>query len=556
MNWFNNLKTVYKLLLILGVLTVSTIFIGLSGINFIVKMGNQTQVLFARNNNGINELNLTRLYMVELRYNLSEAQKYKDEDAASIIPSLVERVDFNVNALKKDFKLDSVSALDKSWQTLKTKIQSTDLQDAKLVNGGELIDQIMTTESLFGPMENDIHSVGLKALSHTMQDVHSGSWFMLSWLIVFLGIAIILAYFTIRSISSPLSKLRQAMMRLAEGNLQVSDSSSYTRDEIGETILAYSEAVSRLKNLIGGVKKMIDSLTSVVTEVSPQMKETDKASEYISHIMQDLAHGTQEQAKAADEAAGSIGEIVERVKKVDQEIQIIAGYSSSVIGEAGNGREDIQTIMVHVNNLTDISHKTTDVIQSLNGQSEQISEIISSIQEITEKTKLLALNAAIEAARAGEFGKGFSVVAQEVGKLAQLSSESVENIEQVLNQVRGLIAHAAEVMKDGLARSEEESKVVMATGERFNHIFSSINQIGEEIQIVARETSSLTTANQKIMEAINTIVAISQETAASSENVSATTDVQAQHVAKILQNMDQLNLASQELSSAVERFQS
>jgi methyl-accepting chemotaxis protein len=202
----------------------------------------------------------------------------------------------------------------------------------------------------------------------------------------------------------------------------------------------------------------------------------------------------------------------------------------------------------------DISNKTTTVIHSLNSQSEQIGEIISSIQEITEKTKLLALNASIEAARAGEFGKGFSVVAQEVGKLAQMSSESVNNIEQVLNQIRGLITNAADVMKESLERAQEESQVVKATGERFNQIFSSITKIGEEIQVVARETSNLNTANQKVLEAINTIVAISEETAAGSQNVSATTDTQAQNVEHIIKEMHELNSVSQELGNTVARF--
>jgi methyl-accepting chemotaxis protein len=554
MKWFLNLKTVYKLVLILGALTLSTIFIGLIGINLIVKTGNQTQVLFAKNSNGINELDLIRLYMVELRYNLSEVQKYKDEDAAGIIPSLVERVDMNVNALNNNYKLRSVAALKESWQSLKTEIQGADLQNMENANVSQLVDKIMETESLFGPMENDIRDVGLKTLFKTMQAVRQGSWFMLSWLIVFLAIALFLAYLTIKSISSPLLKLRQAMMSLAQGNLQISDKLSFTNDEIGETVQAYSEAVNQLKTLINEVKRMTGSMSSVVLEVSPQMSEAGKASEFISQIMQDLAKGTQEQAKAADEAAGSISEIVDRVKKVDREVQIIADYSSTVIGEAGDGQEDINTIMTHVNNLTDISNKTTTVIQSLNSQSDQIGEIISSIQEITEKTKLLALNAAIEAARAGEFGKGFSVVAQEVGKLAQMSSESVQNIEQVLNQIRGLIAHAADVMKEGLVRAQEESQVVSSTGERFNHIFSSITKIGEEIQVVARETSNLNTANQKVMEAINTIVAISEETAASSQNVSATTDTQAKNVESIIKYMNELNTVSQELDNAVERF--
>jgi methyl-accepting chemotaxis protein len=554
MKWFINLKTVYKLVLILGALTLSTIFIGLIGINLIVKTGNQTQVLFAKNSNGINELDLIRLYMVELRYNLSEVQKYKDEDAAGIIPSLVERVDMNVNALNNNYKLRSVAALKESWQSLKAEIQGADLQNMENANVSQLVDKIMETESLFGPMENDIRDVGLKTLFNTMQAVRQGSWFMLSWLIVFLAIALFLAYLTIKSISSPLLKLRQAMMSLAQGNLQISDKLSFTNDEIGETVQAYSQAVNQLKTLINEVKRMTGSMSSVVLEVSPQMSEAGKASEFISQIMQDLARGTQEQAKAADEAAGSISEIVDRVKKVDREVQIIADYSSTVIGEAGDGQEDINTIMTHVNNLTDISNKTTTVIQSLNSQSDQIGEIISSIQEITEKTKLLALNAAIEAARAGEFGKGFSVVAQEVGKLAQMSSESVQNIEQVLNQIRGLIAHAADVMKEGLARAQEESQVVSSTGERFNHIFSSITKIGEEIQVVARETSNLNTANQKVMEAINTIVAISEETAASSQNVSATTDTQTKNVESIIKYMNELNTVSQELDNAVERF--
>lgn len=556
MKWFNNLKIIYKLIIILSILTASILFIGLMGINLLVKVGNQSQILFSNNTKGVNELNLARQYMVELRYNLSEVQKYHDEDAASIVPSLVERVDLNITALKGGFSLKSVAALDKSWHAIREKIQNSQPQEGAppAAEDGELVYAVMETESLFGPVENDIHDLGLKSLSHTMQLIHGSSWFILVWLLIFLGIALVLAYLMIRSISKPLSMLRRAMRQLAEGNLERIANLKVNGDEIGETVRAYLEAVDRLRELIDNIKKMSASLASVVMEVSPQITEAGKASGLISEIMLELANGTQEQALAADKGAASVSEIVERVKKVDQEVQVIVDYSSSAIGEAGNGKEDIDALTVHVNGLTESSQQTTGVIQKLSGQSEQIGEIIRSLQEISEKTKLLALNAAIEAARAGEYGKGFSVVAQEVGKLAELSSGSIQNIESVLNEIHLLISQAAAATREGLVSAQEESQIVRNTGDRFRNIFSTITSVDEEIRVVARETSSLNLANQKVLDAINTIVAISQETAASTENVSSSADSQTQNVERIIAAMNELNRFSQELSVTVERF--
>jgi methyl-accepting chemotaxis protein len=362
------------------------------------------------------------------------------------------------------------------------------------------------------------------------------------------------SFITIGAIVNPLVRLKTAMVNLAEGDLILPEMPFIFKDEIGETTIAYQDSVKRLREMILAIRETTGTLTRRINALAPQVSSTGEAASAVSKTMNELARGTQERAKAADDVASVVHEVVQRIDKVNQDTQVIANYSTTVISEAARGEEDTKTIMAHINNLADASEKAGSVIGNLRKHSQEVGDIIGKIREMTEQTQLLALNASIEAARAGEYGKGFAVVAHEVGKLAARSAHSVQEIEDVLGNIQSLIANAVQFMEEGVARANEGRQVITGTSERFSQIFASINKVADQIQEVAKETKSLTQANEKVMEAMDTIAAISEETAASSEEVVATVDTQSSNVSQIADGMKDLNRYFGELGEAVAKF--
>src|SRR5699024_4194813 len=124
-------------------------------------------------------------------------------------------------------------------------------------------------------------------------------------------------------------------------------------------------------------------------------------------------------------------------------------------------------------------------VQGLDAQSQEISKLVSVIQDSAEQTNLLALNAAIEAARAGEHGKGFAVVADEVRKLAEQVSVSVTDITTIVTSIQNESSMVTESLEGGYKEVEQGTTQIEATGEKFNGINTSITNMVKDIQSIS-----------------------------------------------------------------------
>lgn len=559
LNWFFNLKTTKKLILIIGLLVFSGLVSGLFGLFLSVSMNNNINSVFSRNVNALNEIMTFKIDVAELNFTVVLLVNNGDVKGIDNIANRIGPARFNKHdeKLRELLSEDYLYNYDGHFKAVLRDLKMA-IENPKVFigtpKGRTFINNINSLNGDLNQLQLDAQQMGVDSLTDVQRFSQTMTILMITVTVFTLIIAIALGWLTIGSISGPLLRLRKAMVNLAGGDLQLPPLPTIYKDEIGETTQAYRDSVLQLREMVAGVRQVTNSLTSTVSELTPQVESAGNASYTVSKTMNELAQGTQEQAKAADDVATTVHEVVQKIDKVNQKTQVIANYSTTVIAEATQGQDDAKSIMTHVYNLTEASDKASIVMQNLRQHSEQIGEIIGKIREMTEQTQLLSLNASIEAARAGEYGRGFAVVAQEVGKLAQRSSDSVQEIEEVLGRIQMLINNAAQVMEEGVQRAKEGQNVVAGTSERFSQIFASINKVAEEIRGVAKETQSLSQANQKVMEAIDTIAAISEETAASSQEVVATVESQANNVSAVSVGMQRLVDFSKSLEEELQKF--
>jgi len=207
-----------------------------------------------------------------------------------------------------------------------------------------------------------------------------------------------------KSIAKPAQELSAALMRMGNGDLRINLEQKYVCE------FAEIKTASQL---------VLDSLTRTLSEISMSASQVDNGTNQISEAAQALAQGTTEQASAVEELATTIGVLSEQTadgSKVAEQLKTdIEGVNTNLVDLSD---EQMKTLLVA---MTDISEK-----------SEEIGKIIKTISDIAFQTNILALNAAVEAARAGAYGKGFSVVADEVRNLASKCDLAAKDITELI----------------------------------------------------------------------------------------------------------------------------
>ena len=176
------------------------------------------------------------------------------------------------------------------------------------------------------------------------------------------------------------------------------------------------------------------------------------------------------------------------------------------------------------------------------------------IKHISEETSLLALNASIEAARAGEFGQGFSVVASEIGKLADESKKSTADIENIISEIQEEIEKAVGAMKESNELVEENEEIVEHSQTAFTDIVNTINEIKEETLVLDNSLEKMDYEKDQTADAIYRISTSSEQAAATSEEITASSEEQTASIYKMTESIKILRDLSNKLKNSITKF--
>lgn len=305
--------------------------------------------------------------------------------------------------------------------------------------------------------------------------------------------------------------------------------------------------ISDIRSLIESFFNLSLSITQASRKVTSTAENASNAIEEISKTIDEIAKGASSQAAEAQMGVQVVDKLSDQINFVYESYSGITNETNKIIDLNTVGLKAVTTLRDKSKETYVTSEKIFAVVEKLTNTTKDIGLFVESIENIAEQTNLLALNAAIEAARAGEAGKGFAVVADEVRKLADQSRKSTEEINNMMESIQEESALAISSMEIMKKVSQEQNIAVDKTNSSFSDIANAIDFIVSKINDVNEAVIKMQTDKSEVISAIENISSVSQQTAASSEEVAATTENQ-------LKIIDDMKIASESLNQLVKQL--
>ena len=325
----------------------------------------------------------------------------------------------------------------------------------------------------------------------------TGMMFTIPLIIVAVGgVVLMLRYL----LTSPLNRLVERFRDIAEGEgdltMRVDDSRD---DEIGELGKWFNMFVTRVHDLIV-------SFAGAAHEVAGASTEIAASAEQMSCGMKEQNDQITQVSAAVEQMSASI------VGVADNSAEAVKSAVES--GETANhGGEIVTETIERMKSISDTVNSSSDSVTELGKRGDQIGEIIGVINDIADQTNLLALNAAIEAARAGEHGRGFAVVADEVRKLAERTTQATEEVSCSIREIQTETSRAVEMMQSGTKEVDDGVQRASAAGESLQRIVSSALDVRNKIESIAATAEEQSSVATEISQSIQRVSATSAQVA-------------------------------------------
>ncbi len=345
------------------------------------------------------------------------------------------------------------------------------------------------------------------------------------------------------SIKRLAEKFSKEMQKIKEGDFSVLIIAK-EYGILGGVASTVNSVLSDIRTLIDGFFQLSQAIKSASYTVDEVSRGAFDAINLIAHTVDDISKGATSQAEEAQNGVLSVDKLSDQINLVYESYNEIAVETEKIGVVNSAGVEAVQALGKKSEMNYSASEKIFAVMEKLVSTAQQISSFTSSIESITEQTNLLALNAAIEAARAGEAGLGFAVVADEVRKLADQSRASNLEITNLVESISEESKLAVQVMEDLRKASAEQIQSVNTTKTAFDDIANAMFTIVDKFKKVTDSVSKMQKDKDEVIVSIEHISSVSQQTAASSEEMTATTETQ-------IQSFDELQKASKSLSNLV-----
>jgi len=276
------------------------------------------------------------------------------------------------------------------------------------------------------------------------------------------------------------------------------------RDEVGEMCMSFNS--------------FMDNLTEILNTISRSAKRLNASGGTLSSTSERIASNADAIATQTAMVAVAGEQMAATSSEVAQNCALAADASHRASGSAVDGASVVQDTIAVMNAIAVRVKESARTIEGLGAQSDQIGEIVGTIEDIADQTNLLALNAAIEAARAGEQGRGFAVVADEVRALAERTTKATKEIGAMIKSIQQQTRAAVNSMEEGVKEVERGTEEASKSGHALEEILEQINAVSMQVNQIATATEEQTGTTNEISQNINQITGLIQGTAETAKN--------------------------------------
>lgn len=368
--------------------------------------------------------------------------------------------------------------------------------------------------------------------------------------VVYLIILIWLA----RIIRKPIAKTAADIENIANGNISNEISGSSQIAETDKLITASRILKEKLNDIVSGVNEHVLNLQQDTASLKERADFCNDGTKQISQAMEELSVTAVTLAENVQDVNAKSLEMGNAITDIDGDVQVLSDNSNHMDKANEDAAKSIETVLDSSNQSSAIVEKITNQIEETNQAISSINEAVDLIMDITGQTSLLSLNASIEAARAGQAGRGFAVVADEIKKLSEQSAQGADTIKQVADNIFEKSNESVALVNEVRELIGKEQEDISVTKESFEILSKTINDNLVAVSRISEKTKQLDTIKQAIIGNINDLSAISEENAASNQEVSA-------NITNIAESIDEMNAAtghvnniSEELAQLMEYF--
>ncbi|MBJ6725542.1 methyl-accepting chemotaxis protein [Geomesophilobacter sediminis] len=413
-----------------------------------------------------------------------------------------EKLKQTATSLEEKKLLEEIDAIRGPYKTLQKQVIGHIEENQKQEAGQLLMGAYRDSQRQYISAIKKMIELESKGLQQERQDVEQAYKSTRNLSIVFSALAALMGaifgYLATKSITRPVAELVEINGRLADGDLTVNPT---------------LEGNDEMAALAASSRKVVHNMRGILAEVADASRSVAAASRQMQATAAQIAGGAEEMVSEFGTVAVATEEMAATSNDIASNCHLAAENSQRTISSAVTGSSVVQETIEGMARITDRVQQSAQTVEGLGMRSEQIGEIVSTIEDIADQTNLLALNAAIEAARAGEQGRGFAVVADEVRALAERTTKATREISTMIQGIQKETSTAVVAMEEGVTEVGKGAASSEKSGQALEQIQQQINELSMQINQIATAAAEQTATTGEISSNVQRANGVAIETA-------------------------------------------